>query len=93
MTRSELIARLAARNSQLPPERAKHAVKVILEAVSTSLAKGKRVEIRCFGSFATKYRSRYAGRNPKTGELLQLPARHVTHFKAAKELRTRVNYK
>ena len=69
------------------------AVKMILDAMSKSLAEGQRIEIRGFGSFGLNYRPPRVGRNPKSGEKVQVPAKYVPHFKAGKELRERVDAK
>lgn len=90
MTRSDLIDRLAELHPQLQLKDAESAVKVILEALSTALSKGGRVEIRGFGSFGLNYRPPRQGRNPKTGDRVKVPAKYVPHFKAGKELRERV---
>ncbi len=92
MTKSELIAQLAVRHPQLVATDAEMAVKTILDAVSRSLAGGHRVEIRGFGSFSLNYRPPRTGRNPKTGEKVDVPEKYVPHFKAGKELRERVDY-
>ena len=91
MTKSELIARLAERNQRLVARDADEAVKAILDAMGTALANGNRIEIRGFGSFALNYRPPRVGRNPKSGERVPVPAKHVPHFKAGKELRERVD--
>jgi len=91
MTKSELIARLAGRYPQLVAKDAEFAVKTILDAMTMSLVKGQRIEIRGFGSFALNYRPPRIGRNPKSGDRVQVPAKHVPHFKAGKELRERVD--
>jgi integration host factor subunit beta len=91
MTRSELVARLARRNTRLAARDADEAVKTILDGMSAALAAGSRIEIRGFGSFALSYRPPRLGRNPKSGERVQVPAKHVPHFKAGKELRERVD--
>jgi len=91
MTRSELIAALAQRFPQLVQKDAELAVSEILTAISQALSKGHRVEIRGFGSFALNYRPPRAGRNPKSGEAVQVPEKYVPHFKAGKELRERVS--
>jgi integration host factor subunit beta len=91
LTRSELIARLAERNPRLSPRDADEAVKSILETMTRALAEGGRVEIRGFGSFALNYRPPRVGRNPKSGERVHVPAKFVPHFKAGKELRSRVD--
>jgi len=91
MTKSELIARLAERFPQLVAKDADYAVKMILDAMTESLAKGDRIEIRGFGSFALNYRPPRVGRNPKSGEKVSVPEKYVPHFKAGKELRERVD--
>lgn len=91
MTRSDLIVKLAERYPQLLGKDAELAVKVILESMASSLTSGDRIEIRGFGSFALNYRPPRMGRNPKSGEKVQVPAKYVPHFKAGKELRERVD--
>lgn len=91
MTKSELIEILSARHSQLAPKDAELAVKTMLDAMSQTLAQGDRIEIRGFGSFGLNYRPPRTGRNPKTGEKVQVPKKYVPHFKAGKELRERVD--
>lgn len=92
MTKSELIARLAERFPQLVAKDADFAVKMILDALTLALVKGDRIEIRGFGSFALNYRPPRIGRNPKSGDKVQVPEKYVPHFKAGKELRERVDY-
>jgi len=91
MTKSDLADRLAVRFPQLVAKDAQFAVKVILDAMTDTLARGKRIEIRGFGSFDLNYRPPRIGRNPKSGELVQVPGKHVPHFKAGKELRERAD--
>jgi integration host factor subunit beta len=91
MTKSELIAKLAGRFPQLVAKDADYAVKMILDAMTAALTRGDRIEIRCFGSFALNYRPPRIGRNPKSGEKVQVPEKYVPHFKAGKELRERVD--
>jgi integration host factor subunit beta len=91
MTRSDLIVKLAERYPQLLGKDAELAVKVILESMASSLTSGDRIEIRGFGSFALNYRPPRMGRNPKSGDKVQVPAKYVPHFKAGKELRERVD--
>ena len=93
MTKSELINRLAERYSQLVAKDAEFAVKTILDAMTNALASGQRIEIRGFGSFGLNYRPPRTGRNPKSGDKVQVPAKYVPHFKAGKELRERVDFK
>ncbi len=91
MTKSELIERIAARQSQLSVKDVELAVKAILEDMSEMLANGGRIEIRGFGSFSLHFRAPRTGRNPKTGESVDLQGKYVPHFKPGKELRERVN--
>jgi integration host factor subunit beta len=93
MTKSDLIARLAVRYPQLVAKDAELAVKMILDAMAKCLAEGRRIEISGFGSFGLNYRPPRTGRNPKSGERVHVPAKHVPHFKAGKELRERVDLK
>ena len=67
------------------------AVKLVLEYMSQCLATGERIEIRGFGSFSVHYREPRIGRNPKTGEPVELEGKYVPHFKPGKELRDKVN--
>jgi integration host factor subunit beta len=91
MTKSELIEAIATKQTQLTQKDIDSAVKTILEHMAQSLEKGERIEIRGFGSFSLHFRPPRVGRNPKTGDAVQLPAKHVPHFKPGKELRDRVN--
>lgn len=91
MTKSELIARLAERFPQLVAKDADLAVKVILDTMAAALSRNDRIEIRGFDNFALNYRPPRTGRNPKSGEKVQVPAKYVPHFKAGKELRERVD--
>ncbi len=91
MTKSELIEHIAAAQSQLPPKDVELAVKMVIEHMCQTLAAGERIEIRGFGSFSLHYREPRMGRNPKTGERVQLAGKNVPHFKPGKELRERVN--
>jgi integration host factor subunit beta len=91
MTKSELIARLAERFPQFVAKDADFAVKVVLDAMAVALCQGHRIEIRGFGSFVLNYRPPRVGRNPKSGDKVQVPAKYVPHFKAGKDLRERVD--
>ena len=91
MTKSELIELIAAKQTQLSAKDVELAVKTILEHMSQTLAVGDRIEIRGFGSFSLHYREPRKGRNPKTGDAVQLTGKYVPHFKPGKELRERVN--
>ena len=91
MTRSELVDRLHSRVPTLTHEDAKSVVDVILQAITSSLVANTRAEIRGFGSFSLSYRQPRVGRNPKSGEKVQVPGKHVPYFKAGKEMREGVN--
>ncbi len=91
MTRTELIAALAQQQNQLGERDVELAVKTMLEHMSAALASGERIEIRGFGSFALHFRPPRFARNPKTGEHVAAPGKHVPHFKPGKELRDRVD--
>ena len=91
MTKSELIEILSRRQPHLKSDDVDLAVKSLLEMMGGALAQGERIEIRGFGSFSLHYRPPRLGRNPKTGDSVALPAKHVPHFKPGKELRERVS--
>lgn len=91
MTKSELISSLARHYPQLTAKDLAVTVNSILEAMFTSLVKGRRIEIRGFGSFELNQRPARIGRNPKSGEKVQVPQKFVPHFKAGRELRERVD--
>ena len=91
MMKSELIERIARKQSHLAYKDVELAVKSLLEQMSNSLSNGDRIEIRGFGSFSLHYRPPRSGRNPKTGDSVSLPGKYVPHFKPGKELRERVN--
>ena len=90
MTKSELIDLLAVRQDAFSRKDIDDAVSIILEQISQALSAGERIEIRGFGSFTLHERQARLGRNPRTGEPVALPVRHVPHFRAGKELRDRV---
>jgi len=91
MTKSELIEQVADSQGQLSIRDVELAVKSILDQMIESLAEGGRIEIRGFGSFTLHYREPRIGRNPKTGEAVELQGKYVPHFKPGKEMRDRVN--
>ncbi len=91
MTRSQLILRLAAQIPGLTHREVGLLVNAIFETIAAGLARGERVEIRGFGSFTVKQHPPRVGRNPRTGETVQVPARRHPHFKSGKELRRRLN--
>jgi integration host factor subunit beta len=91
MTKSELIDLLSADQNQLGYRDVELAVKVILESLTRALSSGERIEVRGFGSFTLHHRRARVGRNPKTGNSVTVPDKHVPHFKPGKELRQRVD--
>ena len=91
MTRSELIAELAATNPHLRGNDIDLIVATVFEEISAALARGERVELRGFGAFTIKKRDARTGRNPRTGEAVPVDEKAVPFFKAGKEMRERVN--
>src|SRR5690554_4065123 len=90
MTKSELVELIASKQTQLSVKDVELAVKTVIEHMSQALAGGQRIEIRGSGSFSLHHREARTGRNPKTGEADQSPAKFVPHFKPGKELREQV---
>ncbi|WP_259782086.1 integration host factor subunit beta [Aestuariispira ectoiniformans] len=91
MTRSELIARIAQQNPHLYHRDVERIVTTIFEEISAALADGDRVELRGFGAFSVKHRDARTGRNPRTGESVDVEAKAVPFFKTGKLLRERLN--
>ncbi len=91
MTKSELIELIASSEQHLAQRDVEIAVKTLIEQMSEALASGERIEIRGFGSFSLHHRPPRIGRNPKTGEPVSLPGKHVPHFKPGKQMRERVD--
>ncbi|MDN6179908.1 MAG: integration host factor subunit beta [Halomonas subglaciescola] len=91
MTKSELIEQIAVRKPELSVKEVETAVRLILDDITDTLASGGRVEIRGFGSFSLHYREPRTGRNPKTGDPVELDGKYVPHFKPGKELREQVD--
>ncbi len=90
MTKGELIAHLAQQYPHYAPHTVETLMNALLEQLATTLAQGERVELRGFGSFAVRERPARTGRNPRTGAPVAVAARRVPVFKAAKELRQRL---
>jgi len=93
MTRSQLIQRLAEQIPGLTHREVELLVSAIFETIAAGLARGERVELRGFGSFTVKEHPPRVGRNPRTGEAVQVPAKRRPNFKIGKELRRRINAK
>ena len=91
MTKSELIDRIAGKQTQLSSKDVELAVKAVLEYMSQVLSHPPRTPTRALASFSLHYRVPRIGRNPKTGTPVALSGKYVPHFKPGKELRDRVN--
>ena len=91
LNRSELIIKLSQMMPELPEPLMDQSVRVLLEQMVNTLAAGQRIEIRGFGSFSLHHRAPRTGRNPKTGESVEVAAKAVPHFKPGKALRDAVN--
>ncbi len=90
MTKAELVDHVAAR-LQLPKHQTATVVELFFQSIMEALEAGDKVELRGFGSFRLRHRAPHAGRNPKTGEMVQIPAKRVPWFKAGKALRLLVD--
>ena len=91
MTKSELIQRLAERNPHLYMRDIKKIVDTVFNEITAALVEGDRVELRGFGAFSVKEREARTGRNPRTGESVQVEAKRLPFFKTGKALRERLN--
>ena len=91
MTRSDLVSKLAERFTQLTHRDAEFAVKTILDAMADAMTRGHRIEIRGVGSFSINRRPPRIGRNPRSGEQVEIPEKRVPHFKPGKALRQSVD--
>ncbi|SIO55523.1 integration host factor subunit beta [Rhodovulum sp. ES.010] len=93
MIRSELIQKIAEENPHLYQRDVERIVNTIFEEVIAAMARGDRVELRGFGAFSVKKRDARTGRNPRTGESVQVEEKYVPFFKTGKLLRDRLNGK
>ena len=91
MIRSELLQALARENPDLRADEVEQVVDVFFDEITRRLAEGGRVELRGFGAFSTRDRGARKGRNPRTGEAVEVPAKKVPYFKPGKEMRRMVN--
>jgi len=90
MTKSDLVKILSKNQKYLASKDVEVAVRSLINILSSSLSSGERIEIRGFGSFDLQYHSPRIGRNPRTGESVNISGKYVPHFKPGKELRKRV---
>ncbi|MEW2913974.1 integration host factor subunit beta [Leisingera sp. JC11] len=93
MIRSELIQKIADENPHLYQRDVERIVNTVFEEVTDAMARGDRVELRGFGAFSVKKRDARVGRNPRTGETVNVEEKHVPFFKTGKLLRDRLNGK
>lgn len=91
MIRSELIQKIADENPHLYQRDVERIVNTIFDEVIAAMARGERVELRGFGAFSVKRRDARVGRNPRTGESVEVEEKHVPFFKTGKLLRDRLN--
>ncbi len=91
MTKSDLIKRIADANPHLYIRDIERIVSTLFEQISSALERGDRVELRGFGAFSVRARDARTGRNPRTGDEVQVPDKVVPYFKTGKELRERLN--
>ena len=93
MIRSELIQKIADDNPHLYQRDVERIVNTIFEEITNAMARGDRVELRGFGAFSVKKRDARVGRNPRTGDAVEVEEKHVPFFKTGKLLRDRLNGK
>ena len=91
MTKSELIDQLSRVQLHLSPRDIESSVNAILEHMSQSLIGGDRIEIRGFGSIGLRYRASRTGRNPKTGDRVEVHSKQVPYFRPGNELKDLIN--
>ena len=91
MIRSELIQKISEENPHLFQRDVERIVNTVFEEIIDAMARGDRVELRGFGAFSVKKRDARQGRNPRTGESVDVDEKHVPFFKTGKLLRERLN--
>lgn len=91
MIKSELIQKLADENPHLYQRDVERIVGTVFDEIAEALSRGDRVELRGFGAFSVKEREGRVGRNPRTGESVEVPPKKAPYFKTGKELRDRLN--
>jgi integration host factor subunit beta len=90
MTKADLVEQVA-REAEMTKKDAEQLVEIIFDSITTSLNNGEKIELRGFGSFRVRERNSRKGRNPKTGEAVDIPAKRVAYFKPGKELKELIN--
>lgn len=91
MTKSELVEKLAETHGILSQKESEQVINIVFDSIADALNSGEKVEIRGFGSFTIRQRDGREARNPKSGEVVKIPAKKTPFFKTGKELRERVN--
>jgi integration host factor subunit beta len=91
MIRSELVQKLCSDFPDLSQREVENVVSALFDSITDQLAQGGRVELRGFGAFSTRQRDARTGRNPRTGEAVDVDAKRVPYFKPGKEMRERLN--
>ncbi|MGB0683875.1 MAG: integration host factor subunit beta [Magnetovibrionaceae bacterium] len=91
MTKSELIQKIAESNPHLYQRDVERIVTTIFDEITNTLSQGDRVELRGFGAFSVKERGARVGRNPRTGEAVDVDAKYIPYFKTGKQLREKLN--
>lgn len=90
MTKADLVEKVS-KEAEMTKKDAEQLVEIIFESIVGSLNKGEKIELRGFGSFRVRERNARKGRNPKTGEAVDIPAKRVAYFKPGKELKELIN--
>ena len=92
MTKADLVESVA-REAEMTKKDAEQLVEIIFDSITSTLNKGEKIELRGFGSFRVRQRNARKGRNPKTGEAVNIPAKRVAYFKPGKDLKELINTK
>jgi integration host factor subunit beta len=90
MTKADLVERVA-KDAELTKKDAEQLVEIVFDSIIASLNEGQKIELRGFGSFRVRQRNARSGRNPKTGDPVEIPAKRVAYFKPGKELKELIN--
>ncbi|CAN5454903.1 integration host factor subunit beta [soil metagenome] len=92
MTKADLVESVA-KEAEMTKKDAEQLVEIIFDSIVSTLNKGEKIELRGFGSFRVRHRNARKGRNPKTGEAVNIPAKRVAYFKPGKDLKELINIK